>query len=222
MSERAEIVRYTVPELLQRHDPDNKLLAYFELLLQENQRLNLVSRETGFACDVPSGEGQVPAAARFPGLAELAVESLVPFDLIPARSYRNYLDIGSGGGFPSIPILLTREVDQVCLVERTQKKAAAVRRMLQALDCPARIEPTDFSEIKFGETRFDLITMRLVRLEPALLKKIARLLTDDGTFIYYSRREIDFSALNLAADSALYAPEGSSELHACTIFTKKL
>jgi len=217
MSERAEIVRYTVPELLGRQDPDDKLLAYFELLVQENQRLNLVSRETGFAC---SAETETPA--RFPGLAELAVESLIPFDLIPPRSYQNYLDIGSGGGFPALPIIRTREIGQVCLVERTRKKAAALRRILQALDRPARIEPTDFSEIKFGEERFDLITMRLVRLEPPLLKKIAKLLTDDGTFIYYSRREIDFSALNLAADSALYAPEESSELHACTIFTKKL
>ena len=217
MSDPANVFRYDVSDLFGRFDPDNKLLPYFELLLQENSRLNLVSRETARTVE---SAGSV--AERFPGLARLAVESLIPLQSVPPRPYKNYLDIGSGGGFPSLPILLTQDIDQVRLVERTLKKAAALGRMLPGLNRSARIESTDFREIKFESARFDLITMRLVRLELPLLKKIARLLTDDGLFVYYSRRELNISDTKLTANTSFYAPIESSEIHACTLFTKKL
>ncbi|MEA1980280.1 MAG: RsmG family class I SAM-dependent methyltransferase, partial [candidate division Zixibacteria bacterium] len=74
-------------EILSKYNLTDKVETYFQLLKKENRNLNLVSRET-----IESG------------LVELAAESIYPLEYIQNNNIDNYLDIGSGGGFPSIPI----------------------------------------------------------------------------------------------------------------------
>lgn len=155
-------------EILGRFDPQNRLETYFDLLLQENRKINLVSRET-------SRED----------LRRLAAESLVPLTLLELPVGR-YLDIGSGGGLPSIPILLAGAVSgESFLVERTQKKAAALRRILLDLDLAAEVVPSNYEEARLNN-RFDLVTIRLVKPTKPLLRKIHSGLNEGGTVVYYS------------------------------------
>ncbi len=115
----------------------------------------------------------------------MAAESLLPLQLIESP-INDYLDIGSGGGFPAVPILFSGRVGgQATLVERTQKKAAALKRLLGWLNLTASIQPRTFEEVRFSG-RYDLITLRWVKLTDSLLKRIVSLLTPHGTFLHYS------------------------------------
>ena len=167
-------IEFSAEELLKQLDPQGRLDLYCDTLKAENQKINLVSRET-----IESG------------LDTLIAESLLPLQVLGRLQINNYLDIGSGGGLPALPILLTSEIGRAVLVERTGKKAQALRRILRQAELPDdRIEIINSTvEDVTLEPEFDLITMRLVKLTPKLLKKITGLLAPDGVFVYYSKVE---------------------------------
>ena len=155
-------------DILKRFDPENRIETYVDLLLEENRKINLVSRETSRD-----------------DLRRLTVESLVPLTLLELPVGR-YLDIGSGGGLPSIPILLAGAVSgESLLVERTQKKAAVLRRILLELGLFAEVTPSNYEETR-SRGKFDLATIRLVKPTKPLLRKIHSELNEDGVVVYYS------------------------------------
>ena len=96
-----ENIQLNIENLLEKYDQENKLELYFSVLKEENKKLNLVSRET-----IESK------------LLQLAAESLLPFEYIKQKSFDNYIDIGSGGGMPSFPIILTHDIKQSTQIGR--------------------------------------------------------------------------------------------------------
>lgn len=164
-------IEFDVDRVLAQFDPMQRLDTYFHQLLIENDRINLVSRET-----------------KVSDLRRLAAESLLPFSILIEEGselkYERMLDIGSGGGFPSIPILLTQPISKAVLVERTQKKASVLGRFVKQFELPAEIVSRTFEELRF-EKKFDLISMRLVTLDEKVLQKILPILSESGLFIYY-------------------------------------
>ncbi len=212
MQSTPQIQIYDQQQFLGEIDPDNRLEQYYELLAEENSRINLVSRET-----LPeTGDPEV----RFAGLRRLAAESLYPITQVPAPRVRNYLDIGAGGGFPSVPIVLTRRPDKATLIERTLKKAAALDRMTAVLQCPARVESRTFEELTLPAESFDLITLRLVRLDQALFKRIARLLHPDGAFVYYSTPSGPIDPAHFTLSSLRYTGSATGDIHTATIIRR--
>lgn len=175
MTQVAEPMVLDVEAILTRHDPERRLQEYYAALMRENAQVNLVSRETTEA-----------------DFLRLCAESLLPFETetLAQRPFASYLDIGAGGGMPSIPLLLTGKVSgKSVLYERTQKKAAALGRILASLSLTAHVIPVSFGETPRPD-RFPLISMRYVSLDSKLAREILRILTPDGIFLYYSRPEI--------------------------------
>ena len=165
---RGILTRYLSKEALDR---------YYVELMRENQHVNLVSRET-------SRED----------FDRLCAESLLPLEILPEKM-NGYLDIGAGGGIPAIPLLFSGRISgPVTLVERTQKKAAALGRIVRACGLDAQIMSRTFEELVLNE-QFDLITLRYVKLTPAILKQIIPRLTATGRFIYYARPEFEIRVL---------------------------
>ena len=159
-------------ELIARHECD-RLGEYLSLLAKENKRHNLVSRETS------------PAEHR-----RLAAESLVVLESIDAVNIASYLDIGSGGGLPAFPLLLCRSFgsggpDRPVLMDRSNKKTAALRRIAIALGMKIDLEVVEFEKYH-AERSFDLITARLVRITPTILNMAVSLLNPSGTIAVYS------------------------------------
>jgi 16S rRNA G527 N7-methylase RsmG len=213
MNDSAERIVSTPSELLKKHDPENKLERYYRILLEENKRVNLVSRETiqnmaGADEDICRPRRKVRAdeyqratdqphhvvsretgVGGFATLMKLTSQSLIPLEKIKLDTIENYLDIGSGGGFPAIPILLTQKVQQATLVERTKKKASALRRILLALDLKADIISQSFEELTF-QLVFDLITMRQVKLTSRLFEKIRATMQSNSVFFYYNATDM--------------------------------
>ena len=171
---------YDLEKLLSLFGADSDLQKYFDLLMDENQRINLVSRETNQE-----------------DLRRLAAESLAPIEQSGIKDVNRYLDIGSGGGFPAIVILLaaragTFHVEQAVFAERRQRRANVLEKITQKLKLPAQISPHDFIP-GVPEGKFDLITLRYVKLTPSLWRLISKTLTDSGCFIYYSKPEFEIN-----------------------------
>lgn len=189
-------------ELIAKYNLSEKIITYFQLLKNENRIHNLVSRET-----IKSG------------LADLAAESIYPLEHVPEQNYNNYLDIGSGGGFPSIPLILTERIKKASLVDRRQKKSGALRRMLLEMSFRVEIYTDSFEQIQFPQS-FDLITMRLVKLNKTMLSKIMNLLNNNGIFIYYSVPEFDLDNSGLTHVTHCYATQSNSPLKSFTMLKK--
>ena len=172
-----------------------KIILYRDIILIENKRINLVSRET--------------VEDNF---YNLVAESVIPVDFLKINKIKNYLDIGSGGGLPSIPIIVTGSIEKATLVERTQKKASALKRIISKLDLETEISVIDQTlEDIVLENSFDLVTLRYVKLNDKLLDKILKNLIHGGMIIYYS----EFSNINSAkhVSSVTYSYTASLETH---------
>jgi 16S rRNA (guanine(527)-N(7))-methyltransferase RsmG len=103
-------------------DIDVALLArserYCTLLLEANRRISLISR---------GGDEQSEVLRQF-------LISLAPLRVIPSGVVVDWLDIGSGGGFPAIPLAIFRPRIRFVLAESVAKKAFFLERTVEALD----------------------------------------------------------------------------------------
>ncbi len=163
-------VAFDIDSLLTQFNADQWLDGYWKTLHAENQKVNLVSRET--------------TAEKF---RRIVAEALVPFAQLTPTDGR-YLDIGSGGGIPAIPLILSGLTSgPATLYERTKKKALALERICTQL----RISGCDIVAESFGEfprrDKFDLVTLSWVTLTPDLFRSIERVMAPDSKLIYYSK-----------------------------------
>ncbi|RKX24891.1 MAG: hypothetical protein DRP45_07170 [Candidatus Zixiibacteriota bacterium] len=173
---------------------------YFLLLMAENQKVSLVSRETTRE-----------------DFDRLVAESLLPLDILRAPMGA-YLDIGSGGGMPSIPLLLSQKISgPAILIERTGKKAAALERMITDLPIEASVIARNFEETNLDET-FNLVTLRYVKLTPQLLSNIMKVVSPGGVFVYYS--QLDFNTPGFSAEVRSFVSPQSEVVKSFTVFRK--
>lgn len=194
-------------KLLDRFDTDSGLQKYFDLLMDENQRINLVSRETNQD-----------------DLRRLSAESIAPMAQTAVSHFQRYLDIGSGGGFPAIVLLLAAgagafQIDQSVLVERRLRRADALGRLVRQLNLPAKVSPHDFMPgVPVG--KFDLITLRYVKLTPSLWRLISNALTDSGCFVYYSKPEFEIDSSQFSTTVQPFTLNGAEPIKNYTIVRK--
>ena len=122
-------------------------LAHFaHLVAQKNTKLNLISRR-----DVQK-------------IIEnhIFISSLIA-EFLP-RKVSKFLDIGTGGGFPGIPLAITRPAMRGILADSTAKKIEAVKEFISKLKLNNvvaenfRVESEDFKQ-KYADS-FDLVVSR--------------------------------------------------------------
>lgn len=132
-----------VRELPLRTEVFAALSAYLELLLRWNARTNLTGiREPDEIVRRHFGES-------------LLLGRLCPEDT------RTVLDLGSGAGFPGLPMQLAWPALAVTLAESQGKKAAFLREVVRELHLSTEIW-SGRAEVLAGERRFDLVAMRAV------------------------------------------------------------
>ncbi|MEK7775607.1 MAG: RsmG family class I SAM-dependent methyltransferase [Candidatus Zixiibacteriota bacterium] len=188
--------------ILEKYGIAKKCDVWFDALLAENKKLNLVSRETTRE-----------------DLKRLSAESVLPLEYSQQSSFALHLDIGSGGGFPAFPLMLTDRIKRTTMVERTQKKALALRRILGAMHMEAGIIAQTFEEANL-EPSYELITIRLVALTPKLLVPIVSHLAIGGIFIYYAAPPPLPPAMGLQVKTVRYSSGPSSPVKELAIITK--
>ena len=130
-----------------------RFTAFLELLLRANEGVNLVSRKEA-----------VPGVLVERHLLD-ALEALALLPPPEARRLR-LLDVGSGGGFPAIPLLLARPDLEGVLVESVGKKARFLEEAAGALELTARVANARFPGPALALMRkdrpCDLLTSRAV------------------------------------------------------------
>ncbi|MGQ0720497.1 MAG: 16S rRNA (guanine(527)-N(7))-methyltransferase RsmG [Candidatus Eiseniibacteriota bacterium] len=160
----AERVRTVLGRLLEREGGapagwDAAIAHFVEFLELRNRGVNLVSRKTA---------GEILERQVLPSLAVLRV--------VPPGQPIRVLDVGSGGGFPGIPLKIVRPRVRLDLVDSTRKKCDFLKACVVELgfeDCAihwCRIEqPGDTLR---GRAPFDRVFARAVG-GPDLLRRAA-------------------------------------------------
>ena len=163
-------------------DAAPRLMRFVELLVAANERVNLVSRRAGVE-----------------ELAAHLEDSLAALPFLPEGRPGRLLDIGSGGGFPAIAILLIRHNLSGTMVESTAKKAAFLRDACRALELTAEVANVRFPDSSLKRMPpFDFLTSRAVA-DPLGLAAAARpyLRPDARALLFTTRRVLSESRARL-------------------------
>lgn len=109
------------------------------------------------------------------------LDSLLYLKVIPEGRW-NICDIGSGAGFPGIPIAIVRPQFNVALIEPTRKKTAFLRHMKRTL-CLDNVEVLE-SRIEEVQGRlFDIALTRALFSVSDFIKNAQHVLNEQGFFV---------------------------------------
>ena len=115
------------------------------------------------------------------------LDSAICADLLPSQEAVTLLDVGSGAGFPSLPIAACRENVRGTAMDATAKKCmhmndtAASAEISNFAAVSGRAE--DFSKTKLYREQFDFVTARAVARLPILLELCLPCVKVGGCFI---------------------------------------
>lgn len=128
-----------------------RIETYCTTLLSANRRINLISRAGAQPVEV---------------IRQLLI-SIAPLSVVPQHEHLWWLDIGSGGGFPAIPMAIFRPNISFVLAESMSKKAFFLERVVEEIqlanvtiaNCRVHSEQTDLHP-ESGE--FDWLSVKAV------------------------------------------------------------
>ena len=155
-------------------DAVEALEAYFRLLSQWNAKINL----TALPLEQPTEET----------FDRLLIEPLAAARRVQDRA-DIWVDLGSGGGSPAIPLKIIRPALRLTMVESKVRKAAFLREAIRTIGLSeATVADTRFEEYASrpeAEGSADLITVRAVRADRVLFDAAARLLVPKGRLLMF-------------------------------------
>jgi 16S rRNA (guanine527-N7)-methyltransferase len=143
-----------------------RVQRYIALLEVWNKKLNLTSVRD-----------QVGMVERHVG------ESLYMSRLLP--EFQTLLDLGSGAGFPGIPISLLHPEADVMLAEGHAKKAIFLREAVWMTGSHARVWAHRVEEME-RDYRFDVVTLRAVDNMPNALALAMERIEPGGTLAFFT------------------------------------
>ena len=129
---------------------------------------------------------------------------------------RRVIDLGSGGGFPAIPMAVASRGTErrFTLVEPIAKKASFLRTMARELDLAVVVEAKRAEQIDSRET-FDLVTSRALAALSELLAYACPLMSPTGHALLLKgrnyRQELDAAAAKFHFDVLVHASESDAE-----------
>jgi 16S rRNA (guanine527-N7)-methyltransferase len=195
----------------------NQLISLSKLVVEWNDRINLISRKD---CSVPVVFGRHV----LPCLAPLG------FDVPIIHDNQLVVDVGTGGGFPGLPLAIAYPEVNFLLVDSVGKKLGAVQNMADRLGLPN--VRTHHGRAEELQQSFDVCVGRSVAPIPKYCFWIQRLLKKEGKLCYMIGGDIDEellsqTTLNVSIDQLLNHPGASDkrvlvfpQIHVVTIAAK--
>jgi 16S rRNA (guanine527-N7)-methyltransferase len=153
-------------DLLKQHIPNiteeacDKFVAYYELLIDWNTRMNLTAIT----------EPEETVKKHF-------LDSLAALPFLPENA--RVADVGTGAGFPSIPLLIMRRDLRFTLVDSLNKRIVFLQEVLKTLGLSAECvhaRAEDFGRDPKYRAGFDAAVSRAVAALPTLLELTVPLL----------------------------------------------
>lgn len=152
----------------------SKLTDFCKYLLEQNQLFNLTAIKT------PEG------AALLHFADSISLAKCIPEDL-------SVLDIGSGAGFPAIPLAIARPDLSITALDSTQKRVDFINRCANMLELPNlravchRAEDVTGNDFKES---FDIVTARAVAPYPILLELALPAVKVGGHFVAMKSKDV--------------------------------
>ena len=172
-------------ELPEEHEKIGRLLDHLLLVRELNEEINLVSR---------ANVGTV--------LLQSLWESLVPIRDLSWHVGGRILDLGTGGGFPGIPLAVMLPEDQFTLIDSRRAKTLALKNVVEDLKLTNVSVVHDRAETYSQHTgrAFDTVVVRAVGMLKEVAPWAAPLLCDGGTMLAWKGPEgiREFRELNNA------------------------
>lgn len=156
---------------------EDKLLKYLSLLLKWRRKINI----TGF---------KTPESIIVRGIIEsLLIDSYINNGIF-------LMDVGSGAGFPAIPVKIVRDDLRIILLEPKKKKWAFLKEVVRELNLKnisvlqQRVEDKSFSFVM--KRMVDVVTSRAFAEAGAVLNMVSPYLKKNGRVILFtsSRKSI--------------------------------
>lgn len=146
----------------------DKLCQYYNILLEWNAKMNLT------ALTEPKDF-----------IYKHVCDSILPAKLFPVSASHSLLDLGTGAGFPGLPLKILYPQIQLTLMEAAAKKAAFLRHCCQELAVEADILWDRAESLGQGNMResFPLITTRAVASLAVVCEYCLPLLEIGGFFL---------------------------------------
>lgn len=140
-----------------------------------------------------AADEHAPTTVRDPRRAidDHLADSLVALELEPVRAARTIADVGSGAGFPGLPLALALPRAAVALLESARRKCEYLRRAIAAAGAPnvrivhARVEEWAADQ---GRGWADLVTARALAAPAVVVEYAAPLLRPGGTLVMWRGR----------------------------------
>lgn len=163
------------------------LARFVSFLLEKNAAMNLVSARSADP-GILVGTHLVDALL---GLALLPRPRGCPIRL---------LDLGSGGGFPAIPLLLVRGDLEGTLVESSGKKAAYLQEALSRLALTARVVNARFPDSfpRGKDPGYDVLTSRAVATAGRLVRAARPLLSPGAKALLWTSEPLAAEAARMS------------------------
>jgi 16S rRNA (guanine527-N7)-methyltransferase len=141
------------------------------------------------------------------------VDSLTALPWLGTRSVGRLLDLGSGGGFPGIPLAAAMPRVEVTLAEPIRKKARFLETATAAIGLAGRVpvvaaRAEELAHDPAGRGRWDAVTARAVASSAELVELAFPLLAPSGALLAWKRGDPD--AELRAATRAIEALGGGS------------
>lgn len=144
-----------------------KYLRLYEFLVEYNENVNLTAI-TEFS-DV---------------IIKHFVDSVLPFTMIEVKEGSSFIDVGTGAGFPSIPLLIYRDDLKGTLLEALNKRCVYLEKACELVGVKATIvhgRAEDYAKEKRGQ--FDIATARAVASMPVLSEYCMPYVKKGGMFV---------------------------------------
>ena len=154
-----------------------RLEQYYKLLEKWNTRVNLTSLSL--------------AGLPLKTLDRLLVEPLVAAELIKDEPYQ-WIDVGSGGGSPALPMKIARCRPKLTLVESVGKKGTFLReavRRLELRDADVAVSRIEAVASEWPRGSVQLVTVRAVRLSEAVVDAFLKLLYPNGHLLCFGKND---------------------------------
>lgn len=118
------------------------------------------------------------------------VDSIYPLKFI--QDFKSCIDIGSGAGFPAIPLAICKSDARFLLVEPRLKRVSFLKNIIVELGLEnVEIQKCLIEHLKVND-EVDLITSRAVMSANKLIEKAGRFLKKGGYYLFYKGTQLDF------------------------------
>ena len=145
----------------------DKLLKLYEFLVEYNQNVNLTA--------ITDFEEVV---------VKHFIDSVLPFSMIDIKENSSFIDVGTGAGFPSIPLMIVRPDLKGTLLEALNKRCVFLEKACELTGVDPKVihgRAEDYAKEK--REAFDFATARAVAAMPVLCEYCIPYIKTGGRFI---------------------------------------